>query len=144
METDSFFARNCQYLHKKQSVSSQDTVRYLAVSNRVRKRMFLFIVVFCLFVSLYAADAAEGVECAGITDKGEVAGNDGNEHVFIVAYVVVAGNMAFQLRLTSALGGKETEGNQFTHPEVEARTRVVVAEAVVGQPFVDMAAILWA
>jgi hypothetical protein len=58
--------------------------------------------------------------------------------------MVVACDVAFQLRLASALGSKEAESNQFAHLQVQTRAGVVVAEAVVGQPVVDMPAVLGA
>ena len=64
-----------------------------------------------LFVSLYAADATQRVQRTGIADEGEVAGDDGDEHILVVAHVVVACDVAFQLRLASTLGSKEAESN---------------------------------
>ena len=75
----------------------------------------------CLFVRLHAADAIEGIECTRIADEGEVTGDDSDEQIFVVAYVVVAGNMSFQLRLATTLGSKETERNELAHLQVKSR-----------------------
>lgn len=96
----------------------------------------------CLFVRLHAAYAIEGIECTRIADEGEVTGNDSDEQIFVVTYVVVAGNMSFQLRLATTLGSKETERNELAHLQVNSRAGVVIAKAVVCQPFVDMSAVL--
>ena len=94
------------------------------------------------FSRLHTVDAIECIECTRIADEGEVTGDDSDEQVFVVAYVVVAGNMSFQLRLTTALGSKETERNEFAHLQVKSRTGVVIAKAVVSQPLVYVLAVL--
>lgn len=94
------------------------------------------------FSRLHTADAIEGIECTRIADEGKVTGDDSDEQVFVVAYVVVAGNMSFQLRLATTLGSKETERNELAHLQVKSRAGVVIAKAVVSQPLVYVSAVL--
>ena len=95
----------------------------------------------CLFVRLHAADATECIECTRIADEGKVTGDDSDEQILVVAYVVVAGNMSFQLRLATTLGSKETERNELAHLQVKSLTGVVIAKAVVCQPLVYVSAV---
>ena len=93
------------------------------------------------FSRLHTADAIEGIECTRIADEGKVTGDDSDEQILVVAYVVVAGNMSFQLWLATTLGSKETERNELAHLQVKSLTGVVIAKAVVSQPFVDVSAV---
>lgn len=95
------------------------------------------------FSRLHAANAIECIKRTRIADEGKVTGNDSDEQVFVVAYVVVAGNMSFQLRLATTLGSKETERNELAHLQVKSRAGVVIAKAVVSQPLVYVSAVLW-
>ena len=56
--------------------------------------------------------------------------------------MVVACDMAFELWLATALCSKETKRNQLAHLQVKASAGVVIAKTVVGQPVVDMSAVL--
>lgn len=90
----------------------------------------------CRFV-----DAAQRVEAARIADIGKALGNDLNEKRLVVADGNISGGMGGELRLTAALRRQEAERDHFALLVIKPRAGVIIAEAVVGKPVVDMTAL---
>ena len=69
---------------------------------------------------------------------------DGNQKCLLIAYAHIGLRMRRQLRLATALRGKEAQRDHFTLTRAQAIARVVVAEAVAGKPLVDVSRIFGA
>lgn len=59
-------------------------------------------------------DACNGIQASRIPDVGQALGNDPDEELLVIAQIHISFGMGDELRLTSALGGEETEGDHLT------------------------------
>ena len=86
--------------------------------------------------------AGQGVQAAGVADIGQTLRDEFDEKNPVVAHVEVALGVGGELRFTAALGREEAEGDQLALPQVKTASGVGVAEAVGGQPAVDVPGLL--
>ena len=93
-------------------------------------------------VSRRLVHAPKRVQAAGITDIGQTLGYGVDKKLFIVSQPQIGSRVAGQLRLASALGGEEAQGDQFPLPEIQPLAGIPVAETVLRQPPVDVTAFL--
>ena len=59
-------------------------------------------------------DACNRIQASRIPDVGQALGNDPDEEILVIAEVHIAFGMGDELRLASALGGEEAEGDHLT------------------------------
>ena len=59
-------------------------------------------------------DACDGIQASRIPDAGQALGNDPDEEILVIAEIHISVGMGDELRLASALGGEETEGDHLT------------------------------
>ena len=77
------------------------------------------------------------VERSRVAEQGCKLQASGNQHLFVVAHLEVAGSMRGHLSGGVALCGQIAEGNEFTFLKRQTGTHVVVAEAVGRKPAAD-------
>ena len=59
-------------------------------------------------------DTCNRIQASRIPDAGQALGNDPDEEILVIAQVHIAFGMSDELRLASALGGEEAEGDYLT------------------------------
>lgn len=84
-------------------------------------------------------DATNRVQRTRVADVWHALGNRGNQERLLVSDGHVRPGVRGQLRLATTLCGKETQRDHLAFAGVEAVSRIVVAETIVGQPLVDVA-----
>jgi hypothetical protein len=88
--------------------------------------------------------APQSVQTPGIADIRQTLGDDFDEKLLVIAHLHITGGVAGELWLAATLSGQKTEGDHLTLLVVQSLPSVVIAEAVIRQPAVDVAALLWA
>ena len=83
-------------------------------------------------------DGGQAVERARVADVRDELAQRVEQHLAAVADTYVAGDMALRLGVAATLRHDEDERQQLAQRQVDPATRVVVAEAVRGEPVLDV------
>ena len=87
-------------------------------------------------------DTPERIQASGISDIRNTLADHIDEELFVVADTHISRRMRRQLRFAASLCRQEAKRNHFPLSVIQPGSRILITEAVVRQPFVDMSGFL--